>query len=153
MAVLFDLALIAMLPVALLAAPVVYQRVVRQGVNGFLIKSGLNILGQCDNAASLLKQRFIKEGINGRHIRIETGFTGKGNVGGAANIWDEGTQQLISTNKYHEGIVVKLGNKDFVFDNIYTEGKEYQKWLDDLAVPPHPENMTGKPIIVQDNPF
>jgi RHS repeat-associated protein len=41
MAVLFDLALIAMLPVALLAAPIVYQRVVRQGINGFLIKSGV----------------------------------------------------------------------------------------------------------------
>ena len=140
--VVFELTLLTLLPAAVLAVPVIYERVVRRGVGGFIRNRSFNRIGVCDQCARELRKNLIENQISGRWIRIETGS----NRGAFGNIWDEGTQQLISFNGYHEANVIKINGQDIVFDNVYPEGKEFQRWLDDLDSP-------GNITIVRDESF
>ncbi|WP_446717965.1 papain fold toxin domain-containing protein [Crocosphaera sp. Alani8] len=144
--ILFDLTLLTIIPAAVLAIPVAYENVVRRGVGGLIRKSGLTEIGVCDQCAFLVKKSLIKEGINGRYIRVET----SGTSGSLGRIWDDGTEQLIATNGYHEANIVNINGKEIVFDNVYPDGKEFQKWWNDLYVDHTPDN---KPIIVRDELF
>ena len=51
-------------------------------------------------------------------------------------IYDDGTNQQVATNGYHEGIVIAIEDIEKVFDNLYPEGKPLDQWLQDLVVIP-----------------
>ena len=67
--------------------------------------------------------------ISGQRLRVQT----PGSSGLSGHIYDDGTQQLIATNGYHEGISVKIDGIAIVFDNLYPEGIEQSKWRENLV--------------------
>ncbi len=70
--------------------------------------------------------------LKGRNIRVET-LSPHGLQG---IIYDDGTNQQIATNGFHEGIVIEIEGVEKVFDNLYPEGKPIELWLQDLVVIP-----------------
>ncbi|MEZ2249085.1 papain fold toxin domain-containing protein [Microcoleus sp.] len=112
---------------------------------GTLITSlQLDKIGTCEQCAQLVKTEISRINIAGRHIRLET--NGKNGILGL--IWDDGTNQQIATNGFHEAIAIEFNNQTIVFDNIYPQGKPLEKWLNDLVV------CSGNKLnIVQDDPF
>lgn len=112
--------------------------------NRSIVSRGLARIGTCDECAELIKLEFQRNNIAGRHIRLETG----GNRGVQGLIWDDGVQRQIATNGYHEAIVVDVGGKQMVFDNVYPKGKPYEQWRNDLVAP-----LGVELRIVRDEPF
>lgn len=76
-------------------------------------------IGTCIYCATAIKAFLKSEKIKGRHIRVETlsphGLRGI--------IYDDGTNQQIATNGFHEGIAIEIEGVEKVFDNLYPEGK------------------------------
>ncbi len=70
--------------------------------------------------------------IRGRQIRVETN-SAQGLLG---IIYDDGTNQQVANNGYHEAIVIEVEGVETVFDNIYADGKPLEDWLIDLVVIP-----------------
>ncbi len=70
--------------------------------------------------------------IRGRQIRVETN-SAQGLLG---IIYDDGTNQQVANNGYHEAIVIEIEGVETVFDNIYADGKLLENWLIDLVVIP-----------------
>lgn len=84
---------------------------------------------QCAAAIkAYLKSRKLK----GKHIRVETLFP----HGLQGIIYDDGTNQQIATNGFHEGIVIEIEGVEKVFDNLYPEGKLIELWFQDLVIIP-----------------
>ncbi|NET28179.1 papain fold toxin domain-containing protein [Okeania sp. SIO1I7] len=88
-------------------------------------------IGTCSQCAAAIKSYLKSQNIQGRHIRVET-FSPYGLQG---IIYDDGTNQQIATNGFHEGIAINIGVEK-VFDNIYNQGKPIDQWFQDLVVIP-----------------
>jgi hypothetical protein len=112
--------------------------------NRAVVSRGLAKIGTCDECAELIKTELMRNNISGRHLRLETG----GNRGVQGLIWDDGVQRQIATNGYHEAIVVDIGGKQIAFDNVYTKGKPFEQWRNDLVTSP---GVALK--VVRDEPF
>ncbi|MDY7005158.1 MAG: papain fold toxin domain-containing protein [Cyanobacteriota bacterium] len=89
-------------------------------------------IGTCLQCAAAIKSYLKSQKIQGRHIRVET-FSPYALQG---IIYDDGTNQQIATNGFHEGIAINIEGIEKVFDNIYNEGKPIDKWFQDLVVIP-----------------
>ena len=87
-------------------------------------------IGNCLQCAAAIKSYLKSQKIKGRHIRVETlsphGLQGL--------IYDDGINQQIATNGFHEGIAINIEGVEKVFDNLYHEGKQIDQWLQDLVV-------------------
>ena len=80
----------------------------------------------------VFKLSFSPNKIRGRQIRVETN-SAQGLLG---IIYDDGTNQQVANNGYHEAIVIEIEGVETVFDNIYADGKPLEDWLIDLVVIP-----------------
>lgn len=89
-------------------------------------------IGTCLQCAVAIKSYLKSQQIKGRHIRVET-LSPNGLQG---IIYDDGTNQQIATNGFHEGIAIDIEGVEKVFDNLYHEGKPINEWLQDLVVIP-----------------
>lgn len=89
-------------------------------------------IGTCVQCATAIKAYLKKQQLQGKHIRVET-LSPHGLMG---IIYDDGTNQQVATNGYHEGIVIEIEDIEKVFDNLYPEGKPLDQWLEDLVVIP-----------------
>jgi Papain fold toxin 2 len=89
-------------------------------------------LGTCLQCTTAIKSYLKSQHIEGRHIRVET----LSRHGLQGIIYDDGTNQQIATNGFHEGVTINTGGVEKVFDNIYHEGKPIDQWLRDLVVIP-----------------
>ncbi len=89
-------------------------------------------IGTCLECAAAIKAYLNGQEIQYQHIRVETlsphGLQGL--------IYDDGTNQQIATNGFHEAIVIEIEGVEKVFDNLYPEGKIIAQWLTDLVVIP-----------------
>lgn len=85
-----------------------------------------------------IKAYLKEQQVKGRHIKLQT-LSPDGLMG---IIYDDGTNQQIATNGYHEGIVIEIGGAEKVFDNLYPQGKQIDLWRQDLVViPGHQLNL------------
>jgi Papain fold toxin 2 len=89
-------------------------------------------IGTCLQCAIAIKAFLKDQNIKGRHIRVET-LSPHGLQG---IIYDDGTNQQIATNGFHEGIAIEIEGVEKVFDNLYPEGKPIDQWRQDLVVIP-----------------
>lgn len=89
-------------------------------------------VGTCLQCAAAIKAYLKSQKLKGTHIRAET-LSPQGLQG---IIYDDGTNQQIATNGFHEGIVIEVEGLEKVFDNLYPEGKPMTLWLQDLVVIP-----------------
>lgn len=91
-------------------------------------------VGTCLQCAAAIKAYLKIYQLKGRHIRVET----LSPYGLQGIIYDDGTNQQIATNGFHEGIVIEVEGQEKVFDNLYPEGegKPMTLWLQDLVVIP-----------------
>lgn len=89
-------------------------------------------IGTCMECTAAIKAYLNEQQIQYQHIRVETisphGLQGL--------IYDDGTNQQIATNGFHEAIILKIEGVEKVFDNLYPEGKPIAQWLADLVVIP-----------------
>lgn len=89
-------------------------------------------IGTCLQCAATIKSYLKSQQIKGRHIRIET----LSPYGLQGIIYDDGINQQIATNGFHEGIAIDIEGVEKVFDNLYHKGKPIDEWLQDLVVIP-----------------
>jgi len=89
-------------------------------------------IGTCVQCATAIKAYLKSQQLTGKHIRVDT-LSPHGLMG---IIYDDGTNQQLATNGYHEGIVIEIEGIEKVFDNLYPEGKPLEQWLQDLVVIP-----------------
>ncbi len=89
-------------------------------------------IGTCLQCATAIKSYLKSQQIKGRHIRVET----ISSCGLQGIIYDDGTNQQIATNGFHEGIAIDISGVEKIFDNLYHEGKLIDEWLQDLVVIP-----------------
>jgi hypothetical protein len=89
-------------------------------------------IGTCLPCAAAIKSYLKSQQIKGRHIRVET----LSPYGLQGLIYDDGINQQIATNGFHEGIAIDIEGVEKVFDNLYHEGKPINQWLQDLVVIP-----------------
>jgi RHS repeat-associated protein len=130
---LFALGLIAATP--LIGVGIMYlrrSRAIGRIAERAIRSRGLNRIGSCDECAELLKTEFIRRNISGRHIRLETGAR----AGAAGRIGYEGIEEPISLYGFHEGVVVRVGEVDMVYDNINPRGVPYDEWMSNLYSAP-----------------
>ncbi|MFB2975767.1 papain fold toxin domain-containing protein [Microseira sp. BLCC-F43] len=71
-------------------------------------------IGSCRQCAIAIKEFVKLQNIKGRHIRVET-LSPHGLQG---IIYDDGTNQQIATNGFHEGIAIEIEGVQKVFDNL-----------------------------------
>ena len=88
--------------------------------------------GACLQCASAIKAYLKRQKLKGKHIRVET-LSPHGLQG---IIYDDGINQQIATNGFHEGIAIEIKGVEKVFDNLYPQGKPTKRWLQDLVVIP-----------------
>ncbi|WP_397330342.1 RHS repeat-associated core domain-containing protein [Nostoc sp. FACHB-190] len=144
----------------LLAAPVIYGSLIVSSnfiaryanslsrlTSKTLSSRGLIRIGTCDECAQVLKAELTKYNIPGRHIRLET-TAGKKGVFGRIAYGD--IEEPISTDGFHEAIVVRMGNKDIVYDNLNPKGIAYEEWMSKFEVFPGNGNRLE---IVRNEPF
>jgi Papain fold toxin 2 len=89
-------------------------------------------IGTCLQCAAAIKSYLKSQQIKGRHIRVETISP----YGLQGIIYDDGINQQIATNGFHEGIAIDIEGVEKVFDNLYHEGKSIDQWLQNLVVIP-----------------
>lgn len=89
-------------------------------------------VGTCIQCAVAIKAYLKSKKLKGRHIRVEMASP----HGLKGIIYDDGTNQQIATNGFHEGIVIEIEGVEKVFDNLYPEGKPIELWLQDLVIIP-----------------
>ncbi|NES19277.1 MAG: hypothetical protein F6K41_10195 [Symploca sp. SIO3E6] len=82
--------------------------------------------------ATEIKTYLKSKKLKGKHIRVET----LSPYGLQGIIYDDGKNQQIATNGFHEGIVIEIEGVERVFDNLYPEGKPIEQWFQDLVVIP-----------------
>ncbi len=122
----------------------VVQGATESFINTLITSLQLDKIGTCEQCAHLVKTEMSLRNMVGRHIRLET----NGRNGVLGLIWDDGTNQQIATNGFHEAIVIEINKEQMVFDNIYPQGKSLEQWLNDLVV------CSGNQLnLVQDEPF
>ena len=82
----------------------------------------------CVPCAQNIIEALSKEGIEYNILRIKSNNT-QSFIG--SRIFSKTKDDIISTNGYHYGIEVD----GKVFDNIHTDGVDYNKWRDDFEIP------------------
>ncbi len=95
----------------------------------------------------MIKTEFLRNGVSGRYIRLETSASRRGIYG---RIGYEGVIEPVSTDGFHEAIVVRVGGKDIVYDNLNPRGIAYDAWQKKFDVFPGGGN---KLQIVKDEAF
>ncbi|GAB4206823.1 MAG: hypothetical protein Fur006_64240 [Coleofasciculaceae cyanobacterium] len=86
---------------------------------------------QCQQCAEAIKQFLIEQEIPGKQIKLYTGSA----EDPYSNIYHEILQQTIATNGQHQGIAVKIGQEELIFDNIDCQGIPRKTWLNNLYYP------------------
>jgi hypothetical protein len=86
---------------------------------------------QCQQCAEAIKQFLFEQRIPGKQIKLYTGSA----EDPYGNIYHEILQQTIATNGQHQGIAVKIGEEELIFDNIHHQGISRKAWLNNLYCP------------------
>ncbi|GAA6620052.1 papain fold toxin domain-containing protein [Scytonema sp. NUACC26] len=86
---------------------------------------------ECIQCAEAIKRFLIEQKIRGKQIKLFTGST----EDPFCNIYHEILNQNISTNGYHEAIVLEIEGKELVFDNIHPQGVLKADWINNLYCP------------------
>jgi Papain fold toxin 2 len=86
-------------------------------------------LGECDRCADAIQQYLVERQLPGQRLLIKT----RSPTGIAGHIYDDGTNQLIATNGYHEGISIQFQQENIVIDNLYPEGILRSQWVINLV--------------------
>ena len=94
------------------------------------IASGYTVF-QCVACANEIQNFLTSQGIAGKRITLDSGFRDLP----WSIIYDLKRQEQIATNGCHEGIIISLGNKEIVFDNIEHAGVDKTEWLLNLSSP------------------
>jgi RHS repeat-associated protein len=82
---------------------------------------------KCMECADEIVSTLKSQGISGQIVDVTT----ESSKGMRGNIWSDKAGDLISTNGKHRGVLVE----GKVFDNVHTEGIDYDTWLKDFHTP------------------
>ncbi|NJL89422.1 MAG: hypothetical protein HC916_06175 [Coleofasciculaceae cyanobacterium SM2_1_6] len=86
---------------------------------------------QCIECSQAIRSFLISKNLHGKRIKLSLE---RRDLPWAV-IYDLRREQQISTNGYHEGILIILNEQEIIFDNMNNGGVSRQEWLENLTSP------------------